>query len=130
MSAGGRRRDPARIAALLLAAAAIVVSVTFHFPDTDTWQHLALGRAIWTTHAVPTTQVWTWPTYGAPNVEPSWGFSALIWPFWSLGGTWGLFAWKWLSTLATFGLLALAARCHARQCVRAHIALVARGRCG
>lgn len=110
MSAGGCRRDPARIAALILAAAAIVVSVTFHFPDTDTWQHLALGRAIWTTHAVPTTQVWTWPTYGAPNVEPSWGFSALIWPFWSLGGTWGLFAWKWLSALATFGLLALAAR--------------------
>ena len=108
MNAGGR--EPARLAALLLAAAVIVVSVTFHFPDTDTWQHLALGRAIWTTHSIPTTQVWTWPTYGAPNVEPSWGFSALLWPFWSAGGTWGLFAWKWLSTLATFGLLALAAR--------------------
>ena len=117
MNAGGREpasnsggREPARLAALLLAALGVVVSVTFHFPDTDTWQHLALGRAIWTTHSIPTTQVWTWPTYGAPNVEPSWGFSALIWPFWRLGGTWGLFAWKWLSTLATFGLLAVAAR--------------------
>jgi len=100
----------ARSAALLLAAAAIVWSVTFHLPDTDTWQHLTVGRAIWTTHAIPTREVWTWPTYGAPDVNPSWGFSAVIWPFFAAGGTWGLLVWRWLATLATFALLAVAAR--------------------
>jgi hypothetical protein len=95
---------PATIAALAIAAGCVVFSVTFHIIDTDFWQHLAAGRALWTTRAIPHQQVWSWPTWGAPVVLPSWLFRALLWPFWLAGGLNGLFAWRWLTTLAAFAL--------------------------
>ena len=101
---------PALIAAALVAAACIVVSVSFRIYDTDIWQHLAVGRAIWSLHHVPTTQLWTWPTWGAPDVNASWGFRALIWPVWHAWGVPGLFAWRWLTTLAAFAILWATAR--------------------
>src|SRR5678815_2642298 len=33
-----------------------------------------------------------------------------IWPLWKLAGVWGLFAWRWFSVLAAFGLLWMTAR--------------------
>ncbi len=104
-------RHPAFVFAALVAAACVVVSVSWVLWDTDVWQHLAVGRAIWRLHAIPTRQLWTWPTYGAPDVNASWGFRALIWPLWNTFGWGGLTAWRWLSTLAVFGLLWKAARC-------------------
>jgi tetratricopeptide (TPR) repeat protein len=101
---------PAAIAAAVIAAACIVVSVTFRLGDTDFWQHLLVGKAIWQFRSVPTRELWTWPTYGAPDVNASWGFRVLIWPLWSVFGVTGLFAWRWITTLAAFGLLWAAAR--------------------
>ena len=101
---------PAALAATAIAAACVLFSVTFRIIDTDFWQHLAVGRALWTTHAIPHTQVWTWPTLGEPAVLPSWLFRALLWPFWQAGGLTGLFAWRWLTTLAAFALAWLTAR--------------------
>ena len=101
---------PAAIAALVVAAACVLVSVSFRLYDAETWEHLAVGRTIWQGHVWPVTNLWTWPTYGEPNVNPSWGFSALLWPFWAHGGVTGLFAWRWLTTLASFTLLWLTAR--------------------
>ncbi len=92
--------------------------------DTDFWQHLAVGRAIWTTHAVPTTQLWSWPTYGAPDVNSSWGFRALLWPFWNAGGLLGLHAWRWLTTLAAFAILYVTARKMGARGLSAAVALV------
>jgi hypothetical protein len=103
----------ARLAVLfvaLVALAAILVSVTFRFFDYDLWEHLVVGKFIWATHTIPTTQLWTWPTYGQPAMIPSWLFRAVLWPFWHWGDVTGLFAWRWLTTLATFGLLFAAAR--------------------
>jgi tetratricopeptide (TPR) repeat protein len=105
-----RSLDPAMLAAALAVAALVVASVTFLTPDTDVWQHLTVGRAIWQMHRVPTTQLWTWPTFGAPDVNASWGFRALIWPVWKLGGVGGLFLWRWVTTLAAFTLLWMTAR--------------------
>ncbi len=59
---------------------------------------------MWTTHAIPQVNLWTWPTYGEPQVLPSWGFRALLWPFYALGGVTGLFVWRWLTTLIAFAL--------------------------
>lgn len=101
---------PAMIAALIVTALFVAFSATFVLFDTDFWQHLLVGKAIWERHAFPTTQLWTWPTYGAPDVNASWGFRALIWPFWSLGGVTGLFVWRWLSILTVFALLWATAR--------------------
>lgn len=93
------------ITLLAVVAASLVVSSGFLPNETDFWQHLLVGRAIWETRGIPHTQLWTWPTFGAPDVLPSWGFRALIWPFWDLGGVWGLYLWRWLTTLAAFALL-------------------------
>jgi hypothetical protein len=78
--------------------------VSFRLYEYDFWEHLAFGRAIWQSGGVPRLQVWTWPDLGAPLVNPSWGFSALLWPFWAAGGEWGLAAWRWLTTALVFVL--------------------------
>jgi Flp pilus assembly protein TadD len=101
---------PAACAVVLVAAACVLASVTFHIIDTDFWQHLAVGRSLWSTRSIPHTQVWNWATWGAPDVPPSWLFCALIWPFWTAGGLVGLFAWRWLTTLTAFALAWATAR--------------------
>lgn len=103
-------RDPAYLVALAVLAGCMAFSVGFVPDETDFWQHLAVGRALWTTLAIPQTQVWTWPTFGAPDVLPSWLFRVLLWPFWDHLGVWGLYLWRWLTTLAAFALLWAAGR--------------------
>lgn len=90
---------------LVVAALCALAGVTYAIHDPDLWQHLTVGREIWRTHSIPHTQLWSWPTHGAPDVLPSWLFRALLWPFWELGGVHGVFAWRWLTTFATFALL-------------------------
>ena len=87
-------RHPAWALAGLIAAFAVAWSVSFVLYEKDFWQHLAVGRAIWQLGHVPTTQVWTWPTYGEPGITPSWGFRLLIWPVWQSAGVGGLFGWE------------------------------------
>ena len=101
---------PLRLAATLVAFAVIAAVVSFPLTDPDLWQHLVTGRVIWSEHRLPPTNVWTWPSYGAPYVIPSWAFRVALWPFYAAGGVAGLFVWRWLTTLATFALLAFAAR--------------------
>ena len=101
---------PALIVTAAVAAVGLVCSASFRIIDGDFWQHLTVGKAIWQLHAVPRVHLWTWPGYGTPEVLPSWGFAALLWPFWSAGGVVGLFVWRWWTTLAAFGLAWAAAR--------------------
>ncbi|HKQ58359.1 MAG TPA: hypothetical protein VJY35_10880, partial [Candidatus Eisenbacteria bacterium] len=101
---------PALLAAALIAAACVLAAVTFRIIDTDFWQHLAVGRALWSTHAIPHTELWSWPTYGEPALLRSWAFRALLWPFWEAGELNGLFAWRWITTLLAFGLAWATAR--------------------
>jgi len=103
-------RHPGFLLATIVTAAGVALSVSFVLFDTDMWQHLGVGRAIWQLKAIPTHQLWTWPNYGAPDVNASWGFRFLIWPIWHALGVPGLFAWRWTTTLAAFGLLWAAAR--------------------
>jgi len=100
----------ALIVALVVAALCALAVVTTPIYDPDLWQHLLVGKVIWQTHAIPHTQLWTWPTHGAPDVLPSWLFRVALWPFWNLGGLWGLYAWRWLTTLVAFGLAYVTAR--------------------
>lgn len=102
-----------RTAIVLVAGVAVVCAVVTlgsRIYDMDLWQHLAYGRALWMTHQVPTTQQWTWPDVGAPEINASWGFRALLWPFWAAGGVAGLFAWRWILALSTLALGWLTAR--------------------
>jgi hypothetical protein len=102
--------SPALIAVALAAAASALISVSYRIDDPDLWQHLAVGRFVWTQHALPLVHQWTWPSWGQPDVNPSWGFESLLWPFWDRGGLIGLFAWRWITTLAAFGFGWAAAR--------------------
>ena len=106
----GSLRHPANVIAVAFAALCILISASFVISDSDLWQHLLVGKAIWQLHAFPTRQLWTWPTYGAPDVNASWGFRAVIWPLWDWAGAWGLSLWRWLTTLAAFGLMWATAR--------------------
>ncbi|MBI1797142.1 MAG: tetratricopeptide repeat protein [Candidatus Eisenbacteria bacterium] len=101
---------PAMLLALAVTAVCVLVSVTFRLYDTDLWHHLLVGKVIWATHAVPTRQLWSWPTYGAPDANSAWLFRALVWPLWSAAGVSGLFVWRWLSTLAVFAITWATAR--------------------
>jgi tetratricopeptide (TPR) repeat protein len=101
---------PAMMAAFAVAAACVLITVSFKLYETDFWHHLLVGRVIWERHAVPTIQMWSWPTYGAPEANSAWAFRALIWPFWTLGGIPGLFVWRWVTTLAVFAILCATAR--------------------
>jgi tetratricopeptide (TPR) repeat protein len=98
------------IAALVAVAACVLVTVSFRLYESDFWHHLLVGRVIWERRSVPTTQLWSWPTWGAPEANSAWAFRALVWPFWKLGGIPGLFVWRWITTLAAFALLFAAAR--------------------
>ena len=101
---------PAVLLAALVTAAILVLSATFDLRDRDFWQHLAVGRFIWEQHRLPLFELWIWPTYGESHVDYAWGFEALLWPFWKLGGVTGLFVWRWLGILTAFGLAWAAAR--------------------
>jgi len=103
-------RHPAAMLLLVLLSLAIAGLVTHRLADPDLWQHLRVGRTIWERHAVPRVHEWTWPRFGEREVLPSWLFRAALWPFYAAAGAWGLQAWRWLTTLGAFALLALTAR--------------------
>ncbi len=120
-------RHPALLALALVVAGCLVADVTWWMPDPDLFQHLAVGRVIWSEHRIPLVQEWSWPTFGAPDVNGSWGFDALLWPFWKLGEAWGLAVWRSLTTLAAFAFAWAAAR---RLGARGVLALVVVAACG
>jgi hypothetical protein len=98
------------VVAVAAAAALVLIAITNPIHDPDLWQHLTVGRAIWESQAIPSVHQWSWPTYGTPEVLPSWAFRALLWPVYDAAGVPGLFAWRWLTTLAALGLGWAAAR--------------------
>ena len=100
----------AQLALLGLAVFIVVLAVTHQSSDTDFWQHIRVGQAIWDARAIPSTNVWTWPTYGTPYDAPSWLFRVLIWPFWAALGERGLDLWRWLTAVGLFALLFAGAR--------------------
>jgi hypothetical protein len=124
---------PATLVALLVTAACIVFSVTYRLIDSDFWQHLLVGKVIWTRGMIPRQHLWSWTSYGRSEVLPSWLFRWLLWPFYDRGGVPGLFVWRWITTLAAFGFAwatarHLGARGFAPLVVLAWCALVYRSR--
>ena len=96
--------------AMLVAAAAVLTSITLKIGDPDIGQHLVVGSSIWAARAVRGIHLWSWPLYGRPEVTESWAYCAMIYPLWEHFGVWGLFLWQWATTLVGFGLLFLTGR--------------------
>src|SRR5436309_15908983 len=83
-----------RIPALGLVVALALLAVTSRISDLDVWQHLRVGQVLWQQHELPRTNVWTWPTFGAPYDLSSWLFCLVLWPFWAPLGERGLDLWR------------------------------------
>jgi hypothetical protein len=115
------------VLAALACAASLVLSASYRLYDTDLWTLLVTGKAIWQQQGIPRTDQWSWPNFGAPQIMSSWLFRFRIWPLWEQSGVMGLFVWRWLQVLATFGFLWAGSR---RAGARGVSALVVLAWCG
>ena len=103
---GGGRRDVAgaiAIGAVLLVAALLQIH---RLDDPDTWWHLATGRTIWETGAVPHTDPFSYTAPGAPWLNRQWLFELFLYGAWVAAGPAGASLLAGAGFLAAFALLA------------------------
>jgi len=91
---------PVFLGALLLVLA--VLSVRERFDDPDMWWHLKMGQIIWTTHSVPTTDLFSYTTNHHAWVPHEWLSQVLIYAAFRWGGYSGLMLWLCFFTAALF----------------------------
>ncbi|HSY37239.1 MAG TPA: hypothetical protein VK814_15915 [Acidobacteriaceae bacterium] len=89
---------PVLLAVLLSVLGALTVRSRFN--DPDMWWHLKTGQIIWTTHRIPTTDIFSFTTSHHAYVPQEWLSQILIYATYRLGGYSGLMAWLCLSTVA------------------------------
>jgi hypothetical protein len=65
---------------------------------------------MWERGAIPRGHLWSWVSYGRPEVLPSWLFRGMLWPFYAGAGVEGLFVWRWITTLIAFAFAWVTAR--------------------
>jgi hypothetical protein len=82
---------PVMLAGLLVLLA--VLTVRSRFDDPDMWWHLKMGEIIWTTHAIPTTDLFSYTTNHHPWTPHEWLSEALIYGAYRLAGYSGLMLW-------------------------------------
>jgi hypothetical protein len=69
-----------------------VLSVQDRFNDPDLWWHLKTGEIIWKTHAIPSTDVFSFTANGSPWTAQEWLSEVLIYGTWKAAGYRGLMA--------------------------------------
>lgn len=67
-----------------------IFTISHRFNDPDLWFHLKLGQVIWTTHAIPTTDTFSFTAYGHPWTAHEWLAQLGIYTVYRLGGYPGL----------------------------------------
>jgi hypothetical protein len=77
-----------------------VLTVRAHFNDPDMWWHLKTGQIIWTTHAIPTTDVFSYTTNHHSWVPHEWLSQAIIYGAYVADGYTGLMLWLCFLTIA------------------------------
>src|SRR5271154_6662660 len=82
---------PVMLAVSLIVLA--VLTVRPRFDDPDMWWHLKTGEVIWTTHAIPTTDIFSYTTGHHAYVPHEWLSQVLIYGAYRLGGYTGLMLW-------------------------------------
>ncbi len=70
---------------------AMVLSAVFFYcfkplQDPDTFWHLAVGRSIWQTGHLLTSETFSFTAPGAPWVDEEWLFHVIAYPMWKVGG--------------------------------------------
>jgi hypothetical protein len=77
-----------------------VLTVRDRFDDPDMWWHLKIGEAIWTTHAIPTTDLFSYTTNHHGIVPQEWLSELLIYGAYRVGGFSGMMLWLCVFTTA------------------------------
>ncbi len=95
---GGYRRHLPAAALFLL----VVASATFKISTYDVWWHLAYGQLIFETGEIPRSDVFSFTAAGAERTDHEWGFQALVYGLYLLGGSGLLIVAKalWLAFVA------------------------------
>jgi hypothetical protein len=89
---------PVMLAGLLVVLA--VLTVRSRFDDPDMWWHLKTGEIIWTTHTIPTTDVFSYTTNHQAYIAHEWLSQLLIFAAYRFGGYPGLMLWMCFFTSA------------------------------
>jgi len=89
---------PVMLAGLLAMLA--VLTVRPRFADPDMWWHLKTGEVIWTTHTIPTTDLFSHTTNHHAWIPHEWLSQVLIYGVYRLGGYTGLMLWLCVFTAA------------------------------
>ena len=82
---------PVMLVGLLIVLA--VLTVRSRFDDPDMWWHLKTGEIIWTTHAIPTADLFSYTTGHHAYVPHEWLSQVLIYGAYRWGGYPGLMLW-------------------------------------
>jgi tetratricopeptide (TPR) repeat protein len=88
----------------LVAAAAFVLAVT-RVEDPDTWTHLALGRLMVETRALPAHEVLVFPSGGLPYHNTEWLFDIVLYLVFRAGGLAGVVLLKAATVALAFWVL-------------------------
>jgi hypothetical protein len=91
----------------------------------DFGTHIAQGRQIVQTLALPDTEYLNYPSLGRYNPNGEWGFQAILYLVFSVGGVYGVSFLVWAVVLATFLLLHRAATLRGAHPLLAVLALFA-----
>jgi hypothetical protein len=91
---------PVFLGAMLVVLA--VLSVRGRFDDPDMWWHLKMGQIIWTTHSIPTTDLFSYTTNHHAWVPHEWLSQVLIYAAYRWGGYSGLMLWLCFFTATLF----------------------------
>ena len=89
---------PVAVASLLMTLG--VLTVRSRFDDPDMWWHLKTGQVIWTTHTIPTTDIFSYTTNHHAWVPHEWLSQVLIYCAYRFGGYSGLMLWLCFFTAA------------------------------
>jgi len=93
---------PVMLAGLLTTLA--VCTVRGRFDDPDMWWHLKMGQAIWTTHIIPKTDIFSYTTGHHAYVPHEWLSQCFIYAAYRFAGISGLMLW--LALLSSLLLVA------------------------
>jgi hypothetical protein len=85
-----------------LLATLAVMTVRLRFDDPDMWWHLALGKATWTTHSLPTKDMFSYTTGHHAYVPHEWLAQLFIYGAYRFGGYSGLMLWLCFFASAIF----------------------------
>jgi hypothetical protein len=83
-----------------LLAMLAVLTVRERFDDPDMWWHLKTGEVIWTTHTIPTTDLFSYTTNHHAWIPHEWLSQVLMYGAYRLGGYSGLMLWLCFVTAA------------------------------